>query len=100
MHHGAGKDAGTALAEQLGDAARRVDLLGCGQHERARRAEPRHFVGQLPQRTRAEHDAWNMGFEAERFHRGYHAGICASTLTQTLLTWVYSRIASKPISRP
>ena len=34
------------------------------------------------------------------FERGYQGGICAFTLTHTLLTWVYSRIASNPISRP
>ena len=33
-------------------------------------------------------------------HRGYQTGSCASTLIQTLLASVYSRIASKPISRP
>ncbi len=33
-------------------------------------------------------------------HRGYHGGIWASTLIQTVLASVYSRIASKPISRP
>ena len=33
-------------------------------------------------------------------HLGYHGGSCASTLIQTLLASVYSRIASKPISRP
>ena len=32
--------------------------------------------------------------------RGYHGGICASTFTQTDFTWVYSRIASNPMSRP
>ena len=35
-----------------------------------------------------------------RHQRGYQTGRSASTLTQTDLGWVYSRIASKPISRP
>jgi acyl-CoA reductase-like NAD-dependent aldehyde dehydrogenase len=32
--------------------------------------------------------------------RGYHGAICASTLTHTLLTWVYSRIAQEEVFGP
>lgn len=39
-------------------------------------------------------------FECPLRQRTKCGGICASTFTHTLFTCVYSRIASKPISRP
>jgi hypothetical protein len=57
VHARFGEDADRAIAEQRGDAARRLDLLGRRQHQRARRADRLDLARELLQRAGAEDDA-------------------------------------------
>ncbi|MCY1251857.1 hypothetical protein D9M72_657150 [compost metagenome] len=66
-------------------------------------AMPHSSVQATRARERIEKDivcARRVGKKNGKRQRTKCGGICASTLTHTLFTCVYSRIASKPISRP
>ncbi len=94
------KHAGGVRPDRRGDSFRIFGLFGCTQHQGLFRAEQIDFPRQVCERADAENHAGLRRGVDELPHRGYHGGICASTLTQTDFTWVYSCIASKPISRP
>ena len=70
------------------------DLVTSGVRNQVREPFHRHRVAVV------HYFRDRLGEAAHLAHRGYQGGSCASTLIQMLFASVYSRIASKPISRP
>ena len=108
MHDRVGEDARGLCPEQLGDTIRTVSLSGVDSTSARVAPSNVDLAAELRQHAGAEHDARGLSRIDERVMSSLGQLTltararrnCASTLTHTLLTCVYSRIASKAISRP